>query len=361
MTPAQARRLAPYILVPALALSLAAPAHSLEVIVAPVRAQTLSDPIESLGTLRANESARLTSTITETIAEIRFEDGQRVEAGQVLVALTNREQLAELAAAEADLDEARRQYTRVQDLAERGQESRSVLDQRLRDLDNARARLQAVEARLSDRLIIAPFDGVLGLRNMSVGSLLTPGSVVTTIVDDSLMKLDFSIPEVFLAHVNQGLSISARSAAFPDEVFEGQIRSLSNEVDPVTRAFQVRAEIPNPERKLRPGMLMNVTVDSRERESLTIPEEALLSRGRDHHVFVVSENESGDSYQAIRRSVTLGARLPGRVEIRSGLEDGERIVIHGGFRLSDGDTVSIRAEVDDERSLARILSNGDDS
>lgn len=343
--------LLPVLLMPSSALAL-------EVIVAPVREQSLSDPIESLGTLRANESADLTATITETISEIRFSDGERVEAGQVLVALTNREQLAELAAAEADLDEARRQYDRVQDLAERGQESRSVLDQRLRELNNAEARLQGVEARLSDRLITAPFDGVLGLRNVSVGSLLTPGSVVTTILDDSVMKLDFGIPEVFLAHVGTGLAVRARSGAYPDDEFSGEVASLSNQVDPVTRAFQVRAEIPNPDRKLRPGMLMTVTLDSRERTTLTIPEEAVLSSGRSHHVFVVSGDEE---YSAQRRSVELGARMPGRVEIRDGLEPGDRVVIHGGFRLSDGDSIQIRAEVDDERSLARILSNGDNS
>lgn len=337
-------------------LALTVNALALEVIVAPVSEQSLADPIESLGTLRANESAELTATITETISEIRFSDGQRVEAGQVLVALTNREQLAELAAAEADLEEARRQYERVQDLAERGQESRSVLDQRLRDLNSAQARLQAVEARLSDRLIMAPFDGVVGLRSVSVGSLLTPGAVVTTLLDDSVMKLDFAVPEVFLAHVEPGLAIRARSSAFPDEKFEGEVASLSNTVDPVTRAFQVRALIPNPERKLKPGMLMTVTLDSRERNGLTIPEEAVLSRGRSHHVFVVAGD---DELKAERRSVTLGSRMPGRVEIRDGLEAGERVVIHGGFRLSDGDSIRIRAEVDDERSLASILSNGE--
>jgi membrane fusion protein, multidrug efflux system len=360
MKPDSARQLALIVLLPAVLMA-TIPAHALDVIVAPVRQEVLSDPIESLGTLRANESARLTSTITETISEIRFSDGQRVQAGQVLVALTNREQLAELAAAEADLDEARRQYDRVQDLAQRGQESRAVLDQRLRELNNAQARLQGVEARLSERLIIAPFDGVLGLRNVSVGSLLTPGSVVTTIVDDSVMNLDFSIPEIFMAHVEQGLAVRARSAAYPDEIFAGEIRSLGNEVDPVTRAFRVRAALANPERKMRPGMLMSVTVDSRERDATLIPEEALLSRGRTHHVFVVAESNSGDGYQAVRRSVTLGARVPGRVEIRDGLDVGERVIIHGGFRLSDGDEISIRAEVEDESSLARILSNGDDS
>jgi membrane fusion protein, multidrug efflux system len=331
-------------------------ASPLEVIVTQVGEREISDPIESLGTLRANESAELTATITETIAEIRFRDGQRVRKGDVLVALTNREQLAELAAAEADLEEARRQYERVQDLAERGQESRAVLDQRRRELDTARARLGAVEARLSDRLIMAPFDGVLGLRNVSVGSLLTPGSVVTTIQDDSVMKLDFAIPEIHLTRVVAGLRVEAHSRAYPEEIFFGQVTSLSNQVDPVTRAFQVRAEIPNPDRKLRAGMLMTVTLASDQRTAVVIPEEAVLSRGRNHHVLVIDDN--GDEPVVRRREIDIGRRLTGRVEILDGLEVGERIVIHGGFRLGDGDTVAIRAEVDDEESLAAILSNG---
>ncbi len=328
---------------------------SLEVIVASVSEQSLSDPIESLGTLRANESADLTATITETISEIRFRDGQRVEAGQVLLALTNREQLAELAAAEADLDEARQQFVRVQDLAARGQESRAVFDQRQREVSTAEARLQAIEARLSDRLIIAPFDGVVGLRNVSVGSLLSPGTVVTTLVDDSVMNVDFTVPEVLLSHVQSGLGIEARSAAFADEVFTGEVISLGNTVDPVTRAFQVRGRIPNPDLKLKPGMLMIVTLASRERNGLTVPEEAILSRGREHHVFVVAGD---DDLTAERRSVRLGMRLPGHVEILEGLNAGERVVIHGGFRLSDGDAIEIRAEVDGDESLAGILSSG---
>lgn len=325
-----------------------------EVIVSPVARVEISDPIEALGTLRANESAELTASITETISEIRFSDGERVQAGQVLATLTNREQLAELAGAEADLAEARRQFERIEDLAERGQEARAMLDQRRRELETAQARLAAVEARLSDRLITAPFDGVLGLRNVSVGSLMTPGRVITTLIDDSVMKLDFGIPEVLMAQIRPGLPLAAHTRAWPDENFTGEVVSLSNEVDPVTRAFQVRAELPNPDGKLRPGMLMMVTLSASEREAIVVPEEAILSRGRSHHVLVL---ETGSDDTTVRRqTVTLGRRLPGRVEILTGLESGERVVIHGGFRLSEGQVVRVRAEVDETQSLAQILA-----
>ncbi len=312
-----------------------------EVIAAPALALQISDPIEVLGTLRANESADLTSSITETIADIRFRDGERVEQGQVLVALTNREQLAELAGAEADLDEARRQFERVQDLAARGQESRAMLDQRRRELDTATARLQAVEARLSDRLIVAPFDGVLGLRNVSVGSLLSPGTVVTTIVDDSVMNLDFGVPELRLSQIREGLRVSAQTRAWPELTFKGEVASISNVVDPVTRAVQVRARIDNPDGQLRPGMLMTATLAGAERQSVSVPEEAILSRGRDHFVLLVESDEHGDN-TVHRQRVELGQRTPGRVEIRGGVEPGQLVVIHGGFRLSDGQAVRVR-------------------
>lgn len=325
-----------------------------EVIVARAEVTSISDPIEALGTLRARDMAEITASITETISEIRFQDGQRVRAGQVLATLTNREQLAELAGAEADLAEATRQYQRILDLAERGQESRAMLDQRRREVETAQARLSAVQARLSDRLITAPFDGVLGLRNVSAGSLMTPGRVLTTLVDDSVLQMDFGIPELLMSVVEPGLVVEARTRAWPDQVFRGEVISLSNMVDPVTRAFQVRAELPNPGAALKPGMLMNVTLAGGLRESVVVPEESILSRGRSHHVLLVSESSDGTVVR--RQTVELGRRLPGKVEISAGLDGGEKVVIHGGFRLADGQAVRVRAEVDGSESLARILA-----
>ena len=331
-----------------------APAQPAEVIIAAAQRVMISDPIEALGTLRARETAEISASITETISEIRFEDGQRVRAGQVLATLTNREQLAELAGAEADLAEARRQYQRFLELAERGQESRAMLDQRRRELATAEARLAAVEARLSDRLITAPFDGVLGLRNASVGSLMTPGRVITTLVDDSVLQLDFGIPELLMAVIRPGLSLEARTRAWPDEVFQGEVVSVSNLVDATTRAFQVRAELPNPGAALKPGMLMTVRLDGAARAAIVVPEEAILSRGRSHHVLIIAG--TGAETVVARRQVELGRRFPGQVEIRHGLVGSERVVIHGGFRLADGQRVRVRAEVDGSEALDRILS-----
>lgn len=329
--------------------------QGLQVIVAPVSEVRLADTVEALGTLRANESAQLTAITTATISEIRFHDGQRVKAGDVLVLMNSREQVAERAEARASADEARRQYERVQDLARRGTASAALLDQRQRELDTALARVEAAEARVRDRQIAAPFDGVVGLRTVSVGSLLTPGTVVTSIHDDSAMKLDFTVPEVFIAVLAPGQSIVAKSRAFPGEVFRGEIVSVENQVDPVTRAFRVRALIPNPERKLRPGMLMALSIRAGERDTLTVREEALITRGREHSVFVVGEAEDG-ALRAVRRAVQIGTRVQGAIEITGGLSAGERVVTHGAFRLNDGDRVRIQAVDDGSRPLSELLT-----
>lgn len=328
-------------------------AQGLEVIVTQVREMRVADRIEALGTLRANESAALTATTTDTIAEIRFDDGQRVSAGDVLVVMNSREQIAERAEAAAAVSEAQRQFERVQDLARRGTASAALLDQRRRELHTARARVEAAEARLRDRRIVAPFDGVVGLRNVSVGSLLTPGAEITTLHDDSVMKLDFTVPELFIPVVVPGMNIEARSRAWPDETFHGEVVSVGNEVDPVTRAFRVRALLPNPLRKLRPGMLMALALAAQERDARVLPEETVLTRGREHSVFVVVGED--DSLRAARRVVQLGTRLPGVVEIRGGLAGDERVITHGAFRLADGDAVRIRAVDDGSRPLAELI------
>ncbi len=356
LRPARRRRQAPIAALLGAWLLCAAPwlaAEPLPVIAMPVVEDEFVDPVEALGTLRANESARLTSSITEIISEVRFDDGERVSAGQILVVMTNREQLAQLEEAEAEVDEAKRQYERVQSLAERNQASQAELDQRRRAIDTARARLRGVEARLSDRLIVAPFDGVVGLRNVSAGSLLSPGDLVATLHDDAVMKLDFAIPETLLRLVSPGTTVIASTRAFPDEVFSGEIMTVDNEVDPVTRAIQVRALVPNPDARLRPGMLMTLTLGANARTTLVIPEEALLPQGRRNYVFVALEDDDG--YRAERREVRIGSRRPGEVEIVDGLAAGEAVVTHGGLRLSDGQAVSVRSGVDHGQDLAEIL------
>jgi membrane fusion protein, multidrug efflux system len=293
------------------------------------------DTIQALGTAQANESVSITAKVTETVARVGFSDGDQVEAGQVLVALTDRAEVAQLEEAQAAFVEAQRQYQRTAELVQQGMLNVSALDQQIAARDAARARSEGIRARLSDRVITAPFAGVLGLRRVSTGTLVTPGTVITTLDDVSRIKLDFSLPETFLGSVSQGQTVSARAAAFPEREFEGVVSSIDSRVDPVTRAITVRAEVPNPEGRLRPGMLLTVTVYSAPRQSLVVPELALVQVGARHFLYRIDEEE-----RARQIEVRVGARRSGEVELLGGVNEGDVIVVEGTVRLRDGSRVS---------------------
>lgn len=325
----------------------------LAVIVSPVQAAALDTRIEALGTLQANETAMVTSTISEVISRIHFSDGQRVSAGDLLVELNSREQQAELEEARIALSNAERQLQRARQLVENRFVSDQELDDRQREAEIARARLRAAEARLADRQIRAPFDSVVGLREVSVGTLLTPGMAITTLHDDRRMKLDFSVPESRLQAMQPGLQLSATTSAWPGESFVGEISVVDTRIDPLTRSLRVRALVDNPDGRLRPGMLMSVRIASQPRQALLIPEEALLPVGR--RQFVMRLQPAGEGWQVERVEVQTGIRRPGEVEIIGGLQAGDRVVSHGAFRLRPGQPVSILQELAAGESPADAL------
>ncbi len=313
--------------------------RSVSVAVTEVKLSRFVDQAEALGTLKANESVKLTVNVPETISAIYFDDGQKVGKGDVLVEMMRTEEGALLEEARTNMNEAKRQLDRVQQLVKVGNASESLLDQRQRDYDSARARLAATQSRLKDRIVKAPFSGVLGLRNVSVGALVQPGDLISTLNDDTKMKLDFNIPSLFIPALSVGLRVSAKTRTYPDLAFEGVISSIDNQIDPVTRAITVRAILQNDQHLLKQGMLMTINVFMNARESLVIPEEALLPQGEDNFVMIVIPKEQG--FVAERRKVTIGSRRVGEVEIVNGLQVGEKVVTHGGFKLKSGMLVSM--------------------
>lgn len=326
------------------------------VVIKEVKLDRIFDRVEALGTLRANESVELTATVSETVTAIHFDDGQRVEAGQILVEMTNEEEHAQLEEAQSTVAEARKQYKRVRPLAQRGAASKSLLDQRRREYETSQARLRAIESRLQDRLIIAPFAGVVGLRNISVGTLIEPGDMITTLDDDSVMKLDFTVPAIHLATLRPGLGIEASSPAFPERRFEGTVSSIGSRIDPTTRSITARALIDNPERLLKPGLLMSIELLKNPRNVLVVPEEALIPSGRETHVLVV--DRSSEQTTAQRRQVQTGTRRPGDVEIVDGLKAGEFVVTHGTLRARPGQPVEVIAIDTGDEPLDRLLTKG---
>ena len=325
------------------------------VIVAEARRDHFVDRLEALGTLRANESVSLTASVTEIVTAIHFDDGDRVEAGKILVEMTSAEEHALLEEARATVREARQQYARVKSLEAQGTAARSLLDERRRERETAQARLVAIESRLEDRLIKAPFAGVVGLRDLSLGALVEPGDVITTLDDDSVMKLEFPVPSTYLGTLQPGLAVSATTRAYGRRTFTGEVTAVSSRVDPVTRSVLVRAKLPNADRTLKPGMLMQVELSKDPREAVVIPEEALVPLGEEQFVLVVDE---ADGNNVIRRQVSIGTRRPGEVEVVAGLVAGEKVITHGTQVVRPGHRVAIQAVDDGARPLEALLQGG---
>lgn len=328
------------------------PAAGPPVIVAQVQERAFSEAIEALGTLRANESVEVTASVTETVTAVRFNDGDQVDAGSVLVEMTSAEEQALLKEARATVAEAKRQYQRIRQLESQGTASRSLYDQRRREWETATARLAVIESRIADRLIRAPFAGTVGLRRISPGALVEPGDVITTLDDNSVMKLDFTVPATLLAVLRQGLPVEARTRAYAERTFSGEVVAVDSRVDPVTRSITVRALLPNPDAVLKPGMLMQVQLRHGARQGLAVPEAALLAEGQSHFVWVVDPQEE----LAQRRPVQIGLRLSGTVEVVGGLRKGDRVITEGALKVRPGQPVTVRAVDNDARPLRELLA-----
>ena len=286
-----------------------------------------TDGVQAIGTAQARESIIITPKVADTIRVIRFDSGDRVRSGQVLVEMASVEQLASVAEARAANDAAQEELRRFQELYDRGFASQARIDAVRAAADAAQARLNAGGSRAADRTIRAPFAGVVGLRTASPGQYTRPGDQIGTLDDLSQIKLDFDVTETQLARLAAGVAIVARTAAFPDRTFTGTIDHVDTRVDPATRTVRVRAVLPNPGEVLRPGMLMTVEVRSNPREALSVPEIAILEEAGGSYVYRVNTAENGQV--AERVAITTGQRAGGMAEVLSGLNAGDLVITEG--------------------------------
>lgn len=298
------------------------------VIVGTVSSADIFDRVEALGTANANEQADLNSTVTERISKINFDDGAYVPKGAVIAELVRTEQGANLNEFEAKLREAESQLQRLRALQKQGFATRARVEEQQALVDVARAQGAGARSQIGDRVIRAPFSGWLSLRRISPGAVVNAGTTVATIVDHSKIKLDFPVPETYLAALSPGLEIEAKAAAFPGEIFRGKVASIDPLVDPVTRAATARAIIPNPDLRLRPGMLMTVEVRQRPRRAVVVPELAVIGEGSGAFVWKLTPDNKAD-----RQEVSIGTRRDGQIEIVSGLAEGDRIVTEGTVKI----------------------------
>ena len=297
--------------------------------------QTFADSIIAIGTVKARESVTVTAKVSEIVQKVHFDSGQEVRVGDPLITLSNNQQQASLAEAQAAADESERLYRRQSELAQQQLIARAQLDNQRAARDAAQARVAQIRAQLADRVIRAPFSGVLGLRQVSTGALVTPGVAIATLDDLSRVYVDFPLPEAQLSRVAAGQRIQGRATAYPQRTFDGAVTTIDARLDPATRAVQVRADLANGERLLRPGMLMTVEVPGIERQALLLPEIAVTQIGRDSFVYRV---KADDSVEQVK--VTVAARRDGKVEIAEGLASGDRIVVEGAGKLRPGGKIS---------------------
>ncbi len=305
------------------------------VVATPSRTEHLSLEVEALGTARASESIDVTAKVSNLVTAIRFTEGQQVRKGDILVELDGAQARADLAVADAALKESASQLQRSRELYE----TKVLSDQQIEQIESTYsanvARVAAARSRLSDTIIRAPFNGRVGLRRASVGGLVAPGTVITTLDDTSTIKLDFTVPERVVAAMKPGLTLEARSVAYPDQVFEGKVASVDSRVDPNTRSVIVRALVPNDDGLLKPGMFLNVHLSRGTADVLVVPEESLVPEQGDVFVYVVQDGK------ASKRKIQTGQRAVGTVQVTDGLQAGEIVVTEGTQKLRDGASVSV--------------------
>lgn len=306
---------------------------------------------EAVGTVRAFESITVSAKVAGIIEKIAFEEGQKVDAGDLLVSLDTQERRADIEAAVAESRRAQAQRNEIATRLERaltlrrsgaGTEAQvDDLTAQVRTLDSAiasaDARRRAAEARLEDLVVRAPFAGRLGTRSVSLGAYVPAGTRITTLDDLSKVRLDFSMPENLLGSLKPGQVVKATAAAYPDRTFEGRVTVIDPRVDPTTRTARLTAEFPNPDEALKPGMFLSVGLEvMASDDAVVVPEEAVVSEGLRHIVYPVKDNK------VERRVIRIGQRQNGKVEVVEGLQPGESIVVLGLQRVRPGAAVDPR-------------------
>jgi len=291
--------------------------------------------VSAVGSLRSEDSVMLRSEVTGRIAQINFQEGGRVAKGQTLIQLDDSVTRAELQQAQANLSLASSQYNRARQLAEQGFISKQARDEAASQFKVQQAAVALAKAHLEKTAILAPFDGLIGLRNVSVGDYVSPGSDLVPIESIDPLQVDFRIPEQFFSEIKVGQRLVLSFDALPGQTREGQVGAISPLVDVGGRSILLRADVPNPDGVLRPGMFARVRLEFTDDFALVVPETALAPSGDEQYVYRVEDGK------VERVTVRIGLRQSGRVEILEGLKKGDMVVTSGLQKVTDGQEVEV--------------------
>ena len=330
-----------------------APQPAISVSAAVAREQPWQSRLPAIGTLKAYQGVDLTAEVQGTVKEVLFQSGEKVTLGQPLLQLDSEVERAILATAEAVRALARVEYQRGQDLIKRQAISKSEFDRLNAELLKAEASVTQLKAELDKKRILAPFAGTIGIRQVDVGDYLSPGTSFATLQDLSRLYVDFFLPEQDYPQLAIGQSVRLSLAAYPGEVFSGEISALNPKVEETTRNVQVRAMLPNPDNKLLPGMFANLDVLlPGEKPQVLVPETAITYTLYGNSVYVIGEqkddqgavvkDDKGQPRLVVeRRFVETGERRDGQVLVLKGLKAGEQVVTAGQLKLDNGAHVAI--------------------
>ena len=309
--------------------------------------KTTSD-IPAVGSLRSDEHVQIAPEIAGRIAEIRFKEGEPVKEGDILVKLDDALAQADVADAEARFSFQKANFERAESLARTRNIAERTHDEARQNFETARATLELARVRLAKHTILAPFSGVVGIRTLSAGAFVAIGTTVVNLEKIDVLKLDFKVPEIFLADVRVGQTVDVGVDALPKRTFKARIYAIDPLIDVNGRALQIRASLDNPEGVLRPGLFARVLVKGRtEREIVLVPESAVVPRVGETFIFRVEDGK------AVESKVDLGTRRSGMVEITSGLLDGATIVVAGHQRLKNGAAVDVVTSNNNARTQRR--------
>jgi membrane fusion protein (multidrug efflux system) len=302
----------------------------------PVKVAKVDSEVSAVGTLIAFESVVLRPEIAGRIIELNFQEGQAVQKGAKLVTFDPSEYQAQLAGSSAEARTEAQRYQRSKELLEQKFVSQDAVDVARGNMERAAAKQRQDQVLLSKTVISAPFSGIVGLRLVSPGAYVKVGEDIARLENISSLKLDFRVPEVYLSQIGPKQDLTIRVDAYPNDTFTGRIYALEPSVDDKTRTVVVRAQIPNPKAKLRPGMFarVNVLLGTRP-NAILVPEQAIWPQGRDPFVFKVVEGK------VVLTKVELGVRRPGEVEVLKGLGPTDMIVTDGQMKLKDGAPVTV--------------------
>jgi membrane fusion protein (multidrug efflux system) len=304
--------------------------------VALARKASATDDLWSIGSLRSDESVQISTEIAGRIAEILFKEGQDVKAGDVLVKLDDALANAEVADVKSRLTLAQSNFDRAQSLSRSGSGTERALDESTSALETARAALQLAETRLSKLSITAPFPGRVGLRTLSVGAYVVPGTPIVNLEKIDQLKLDFRVPETVLKRVSSDQDVEATVDAHPGRKFTGKVYAIDPQIDVNGRSLRIRARIDNTDLALRPGLFARVIIKGlEEREVVRVPESAVVPRGDDRIVFSIVGGKAKEN------KVSVGRLRAGEVEILQGIEAGTQVIVSGQTNLQDGASVDI--------------------